>query len=96
MKNPQEEPKQETVEEAAEKDFNILQKENLIVPDNHIWPFKLGYLKGAKWQAERMYSEEDMIEYADYSWKFSNDNRYKNPLSPKDWFEHFKNKLSNN
>jgi len=42
----------ETLEEAAEKDFNILQKENLIVPDNHIWPFKLGYLKGAKWQQE--------------------------------------------
>jgi hypothetical protein len=47
---------------------------------------------GAKWQSERMYSEDDMIEYADYSWKFSNDNRHKNPLSPKEWFEQFKKK----
>jgi hypothetical protein len=51
--------KQETLEKAAENDFNILQEENPIVPDNHIWPFKLGYLKGANWQQERMYSEEE-------------------------------------
>ena len=42
----------ESLEAAAERDFNILQKENPIVPDNHIWPFKLGYLKGAKRQAQ--------------------------------------------
>ena len=57
-----EEPKQETLEDAAENDFNILQEENPIVPDNHIWPFKLGYLKGAKWQQERRYSKEDLKE----------------------------------
>ena len=56
--------KQLELEEAAENDFNILQEENPIVPDNHIWPFKLGYLKGAKWQQEKSYSEEDMIEFA--------------------------------
>lgn len=39
---------------------------------------------------EREYSEEDMIEYSD----FSKDNRYKSPLSPKEWFESFKNKTS--
>jgi hypothetical protein len=43
-------------------------------------------------QAERSYSEEDMNEYADYCWSFSNDNRYKSPLSPKEWFEQFKKK----
>lgn len=47
----------ETLEEAAENDFNILQKENPIVPDNHIWPFKLGYSKGAKWQQEELEKE---------------------------------------
>jgi hypothetical protein len=57
-----EECKQETLEDAAENDFNILQEENPIVPDNHIWPFKLGYLKGAKWQQERRYSKEDLKE----------------------------------
>lgn len=41
---------------------------------------------------EREYSEEDMVEYSDYCWKFSKDNRYKSPLSPKEWFESFKNK----
>jgi hypothetical protein len=86
---PQEESKQETLEEAAENAFNILQKENPIVPDNHIWPFKLGYLKGAIWQAERMYSEEDMIEFAKYC-------NLKDDLSVREllviWFEQFKKK----
>jgi hypothetical protein len=60
--------KQLELEEAAENDFNILQEENPIVPDNHIWPFKLGYLKGAKWQADKMYTEEDMSEAHFQGW----------------------------
>jgi hypothetical protein len=84
-----EEPKQETLEEAAEKDFNILQKENLIVPDNHIWPFKLGYIKGAKRQAERMYSEEEMIEF--YLFCITELLSSKSSAkSPKELFEQFK------
>lgn len=51
------EPKQETFEEAAEIKFNVFQKENPIVPKNHIQPFKLGFINGAKWQQERMYSD---------------------------------------
>jgi hypothetical protein len=43
-------------------------------------------------QDKKLYSEEDMNEYADYCWSFSNDNRYKSPLSPKEWFEQFKKK----
>jgi hypothetical protein len=54
--------KKETLEEAAESLFNNFQKENLIVPKNNILPFKLGFIKGAKWQAERMYSEEEIME----------------------------------
>jgi hypothetical protein len=44
---PQEEPKQETLEEAAEK-YKYNPKGDFC------------FTKGAKWQAERMYSEEDM------------------------------------
>jgi hypothetical protein len=46
-------------------------------------------------QQERMYSEEDMEHYADYIWKSSNDNRYKSPLTPKQWFEQFKKTKTN-
>jgi hypothetical protein len=61
---PQEEHKQETLEEAAERLFKEFQIENPIVPNNNIRPFKLGFIKSAKWQAERMYSEA--IEFAEW------------------------------
>jgi hypothetical protein len=76
--------KQETLEEAAEKYAN------------KIWDFsdsnektlhnncKKAFLKGAKWQAERMYSEED-LEVAYFEGQFG---RY----SFNDWFEQFKKK----
>jgi hypothetical protein len=54
--------KQETLEEAAENAFNNFKRENPIVPQKHILPYKLGYIDGAKWQAERMYSEEEVKE----------------------------------
>ena len=48
-----------------------------------------GFKEGAKWQAERMYSEEDMIEFAKYC-------NLKDDLSVREllviWFEQFKNK----
>ena len=47
-----EEPKQETLEEAAENAFNRFQNENPIVPSNHIRPYKLGFINGIKWQVE--------------------------------------------
>jgi hypothetical protein len=56
--------KEETIEEAAERLFNNFQKENPIISKKDIRPFKLGFIKGAKWQAERMYSEEDMLRFA--------------------------------
>ena len=61
---PQEKSKQETLEEAAERLFKEFQIENPIVPNNNIRPFKLGFIKSAKWQAERMYSEA--IEFAEW------------------------------
>jgi hypothetical protein len=45
--------KQETLEEAAEK-----YAENF---DNRFWASK-AFIEGAKWQAERMYSEDDLKE----------------------------------
>jgi hypothetical protein len=58
--------KQETLEEAAIRLFNDFQKNNPIVPKNNINPYKLGFIDGIKWQQERMYSEEDMIEFAEF------------------------------
>ncbi len=47
------EPLQETLEKAAEKFWDKLS-------------FDDAFKAGAKWQAERMYSEEDMIEFAEF------------------------------
>jgi hypothetical protein len=48
---PQEEPKQETLEEAAENFVNNTRYRN----------YKVLFIEGAKWQAERMYSEEEVL-----------------------------------
>jgi hypothetical protein len=50
----------ETLEEAAENSFNDFQSKNPIVPQKHILPFKLGYIDGAKWQAENIIEELEM------------------------------------
>ena len=86
---PKEEPKQETLEEARANSYIDFAKFN---QDVSAYSFVAGWDKGAKWQQERMYSEEDMEDYSNYCWKLSNDNRYKTPLSPKEWFEQFKKK----
>ncbi len=59
--------KQETLEEAAEKEFPLVdtewcrtgaaEEENL-----HLLGHRKSFIKGAKWQAERMYSEEEVLE----------------------------------
>jgi hypothetical protein len=48
-----EEPKHETIEEAAIRMFNDFQKNNPIVPKNNINPYKLGFINGVKWQQEQ-------------------------------------------
>ncbi len=56
--------KQETLEEAAEKysenweETTGLDYENTVPSEVN----KLDFINGAKWQAERMYSEEDIID----------------------------------
>jgi len=57
--------KQETLEEAAERIYgtDMDSYRGSIVRDQNI-DLKRGFVKGAKWQMERMYSEEDMKQFA--------------------------------
>ena len=72
--------KQETLEEVAEKAY----------PTIHEQYQYNAFIEGAKWQAETMYSEEDMQEYAEFCIRC-----YQKELPciiAKDWFEQFKKK----
>jgi len=78
--------KQETLEEAAEK-WNEKQT-TLEFGKPHNAPNRIkAFIEGAKWQAERMYSEEEVLElllkgrYTNY-----------NSLTTEKWFEQFKKK----
>jgi hypothetical protein len=96
---PQEEPKQETLEEAAENFVNSTRLRN----------YKVLFIEGAKWQAKRMYSEEDMFEFSQWisheDWVYLRSKGYwvneeqeelEQKLSSKEilnlWFEQFKKK----
>ena len=77
-----EEPKQETLEEAAERLFPFTKDDS----ENRIITIKrLSWIEGAKWQQERMYSEEEVLEIIAL---FVNDS----PHNTKEWFEQFKKK----
>jgi hypothetical protein len=83
---PQGEPKQETLEEAA---GNYASKK-LQRPITIYNPLEsnvaeyVGFIEGAKWQQERMYSEEE-LEVAFFEGR-------ENTLSFNEWFEQFKKK----
>lgn len=57
--------KQETLEEAAESrfgtDMDSIRGSNVYDLNTDL---KRGFIEGAKWQQERMYSEEDMVNFA--------------------------------
>ena len=80
-----EEPKQETLEEAALKWFMTANKREII--------FDLGWIKifeaGAKWQEKRMYSEEEVEEIL---YKHTEDLLAGNKITLEKWFEQFKKK----
>ena len=82
-----EEPKQETLEEVAEKltnDFPALEvRFNMTNEEICSW-FLEALQKGAKWQQERIYSEEDLKE------AFGMNN--KDWICFEEWFEQFKKK----
>jgi hypothetical protein len=80
---PQEEPKQETLEEAAENEASIFYEKGTIEWNKYRQVFELG----AKWQAERMYSEE---EVKDLILKFNNDKP--GIYDASEWFEQYKKK----
>jgi hypothetical protein len=82
------EPKQETLEEAAER-YAESKSSNFSFRNTHIRDFK----EGAKWQSERMYREEETLNL----WNWLNDGFIiRKSLPTKEellgWFEQFKNK----
>lgn len=79
---PQEEPKQETLEEAAYR----LSAEKF--EPKHIG-FMLGVIEGSKWKAERMYSEEEVFSILDKVFHMYASNHRKDA---KEWFKQFKKK----
>jgi hypothetical protein len=80
-----EEPKQETLEEAANEYENSFKEAD--------GTESVDFIEGAKWQQERSYSEEDMIQFAQIYLSKRNDNPR---MSNKDifnlWFEQSKKK----
>jgi hypothetical protein len=97
-----EEPKQETLEEVAEKLYPVVIKPVLDVYDdgvsNQIGEEDINennresFIDGAKWQAERMYSEEDMAESFVACWKSNVPDGIECKVSFKEWFKQFKKK----
>jgi hypothetical protein len=64
-------PKQETLEEVAENYSRITLNKNGLMSDKQV----NGFIAGAKWQAERSYSEEDMIGFAEFIARYPDKNR---------------------
>jgi hypothetical protein len=85
---PQEEPKQETLEEAADS-YSSNPIFRMGTPRQDI---KRGFELGAKWQSERMYNEEDMKQFAE--WLIKVNFNYTSNITDifLTWKEQFKNK----
>jgi hypothetical protein len=78
------ESKKETLEEAAEKFYTTEDTKR-----------DCNFIEGAKWQAERMYSEEDMIEFGEQMQIVSDvdfDGNIKFAFNPSEYFEQSKKK----
>jgi hypothetical protein len=91
------EPKQETLGEAskryAEIHADVYEVKGELHFVNNVNKIEDAFENGAKWQAERMYSEEEVLDllprFAAYTLiNADEDSR----LSLKDWFEQFKKK----
>jgi len=83
----------ETLEEAAENyndDFQIKGGSKAPhIKNQHIMNH---FIAGAKWQAKRMYSEEDMAEAFIACWKANVPDGIECKVSFNEWFEQFKKK----
>jgi len=82
--------KQETLEEASllSRPIHLIWDEDERYDCNE--EFREEFKKGAKWQQERSYSEEDMNQYSDYVLMCSAEKTLKIPLPPNEWFRQFK------
>jgi hypothetical protein len=90
--SPLDEPKQETLEEAAKSNYDK-KTARLPVPTSHWINSEFlqvqNFIEGAKWQAERMYSEEEIFNLCRDFAIFVQQKRpsYKKQL---EWFTQFK------
>jgi hypothetical protein len=79
------EPKQETIEEAAEEYVKSL---NLKVNVDEYKEYAINdFIAGAEWQAERMYSEEEVL---DILYKHTEDLLAGKKVTLEEWFNQFK------
>jgi hypothetical protein len=87
--------KQETIEEAAENygwRIKINTFSDPVKANDLANSAKQDFIEGAKWQAERMYSEEDMAEAFIACWKANVPDGIECKVSFNEWFEQFKKK----
>ena len=86
--------KQETLEEAAKKYANDWEEIHPELDPENMTPIEVSeidFKEGAKWQSERMYSEEEVFEFA--NWCRIQDNKYPNRvITIQQLFEQFKKK----
>ena len=90
---PKEEPKQETPEEAAERFYPIPKGGSMWMPsedDLNKANKQEGFIEGAKWQAERRYSEEEVRTIAKDAYSMGRNNILIGVFNK--WFEQFKKK----
>lgn len=73
--------KQETLEEAAEKYNSQFVSQNEFAIED--------FINGAKWQAENMFSEEEVLNIL---YKHTEDLLAGKKITLEEWFEQFKNK----
>ena len=83
--------KQETLEEAAESWL----KSKTLLKTSQAPGLLIGFIEGAKWQAERMYSEEEVMDiinsFEKLCYKYQS-NKDWFPAKKSEWFEQFKKK----
>jgi hypothetical protein len=81
--------KEETFEEAAERESQLGEYDRSFESTR-----KNYFIKGAKWQQERMYSEEDMINF--HKWAYQKNRLEESDKTTKElltkWFKQFKKK----
>lgn len=76
--------KEETIKDASEKYRQST--------GNKMQIERIAFKEGAQWQAERMYSEQDMAESFVACWKANVPEGIECKLSFKEWFEQFNKK----